>query len=248
MKKKILVVEDELIIACDIKCIVENMGYEAIVDVTSVEQAIQVIEDHKPILVLIDINLNKAKDGTLIGKYLLQKDNIPYIYITSYFDKETIHEVNKTRPHGYIAKPFMEKDLQVAISVVLNNFYHKKIDIVRNHLDVKDPIPYKIRGVVDYINDHIDKKMKIKDLANLTTWKVDHFIRVFSKYLNTTPYKYILERKIEKSKILLFETDLPINQIAFELGFESQSNFYNAFKKFEKETPENYRKRKKSLK
>ena len=247
MNNKILIVEDELLIALDMQGTLEKLGFEVIIDVTSVEQAIVYIEEHQPMLVLIDINLNKNKDGTHLGQYLLQKDTIPYIYVTSYADKSTLDQVNATRPNGYIVKPFKDDDLKATVSVVLNNYYHKKIDAVRNNENENDPVPLRLRKVVDYINNHLDKKIEIHELATLTEWKMDHFIRLFSKYLQTTPYQYILSRKINKAISLLEDTVVPINEIAFELGFESDSNFYKAFKKITNDTPENYR-RKQQLK
>lgn len=73
MKIKILIVEDELLIALDIKGLLEDSGYEAIIDVIAVEDAITFIEKEKPNLVLIDINLNKYDGGVELGAYLLQK-------------------------------------------------------------------------------------------------------------------------------------------------------------------------------
>ena len=106
MKIKILIVEDELLIALDIKGSLEDSGYEAIIDVTAVEDDIVFIEKEKPNLVLMDINLNKYDDDVEFGGYLLQKIDMPYIYLTSYCDKTILDRVNKIRPDGYVMKPF----------------------------------------------------------------------------------------------------------------------------------------------
>ncbi len=243
MKTKIIVVEDELLIALHIKKVLEKHDYEVVIDITSVEDAILYIEKTPPDLVLIDINLNKDKEGTELGKYLLKKDSIPYIYITSYSDKSTLEKVNMTRPKGYIVKPFKEEDLLATISVVLNNYYHKKIDIDNSNPINKDPIPFKVKEIVSYINTNLEKKLDVEKLTKLTKWKKDHFTRLFTKYLGTTPYQYVLTKKIERSKVLLSDTLIPINEIAFELGFDSHSNFYHLFKKIADDTPDNFRKR-----
>ncbi len=243
MNNKIIIVEDELLIAMDMQVTLEKLGYEVIIDVTSVEQAIESIEEHNPALVLIDINLNRTKDGTHLGQYLLQKDAIPYIYITSYADKVTLDQVIATRPHGYIVKPFKSDDLKATIAVVLNNYYHKKIDTIRNNENENDSVPYRIRKVIDYINSNLEKRIGIDELVALTEWQKDHFIRLFSKYLSVTPYQYIISRRIEKSKSFLTDTKLSVSDIAFEVGFESKSTFYEAFKKNEGNTPENFRKK-----
>ena len=242
MKTKIIVVEDELVIALHIKRVLEKENYDVVINITSVEDAIQHIETSPPHLVLIDINLKKNKEGTELGSYLLKKDTIPYVYLTSYSDKSTLDKVNTTRPQGYIVKPFKEEDLLTTVSIVLNNYSHKNIDANRNDND-KDPIPFKVREIINYINTNIEKKLDLEELTLLTSWKKDHFTRLFSKYLGVTPYQYIIKRKIEKSKVLLTDTVIPINEIAFELGFDSHSNFYHLFKKIADDTPENFRKR-----
>lgn len=91
----------------------------------------------------------------------------------------------------------------------------------------------------------MEEKLGIEELTKLTKWKKDHFSRLFTKYLGLTPYQYVLSRKIEKAKTLLSDTLIPINEIAFELGFDSHSNFYHIFKKIADDTPENFRKRNK---
>ncbi|MGV1013269.1 MAG: response regulator transcription factor [Flavobacterium sp.] len=242
MKQTIVVVEDELLIALDIKEILEEEGYEVIINVTSVDKAITIIEENAPILVLIDINLKQDKDGIELGEYLLIQDKMPYIYLTSYHDKLTLDRAKDTRPHGYIVKPFKAIDLITTISITLNNFKHNKIDPRRNQEEVTNNIPFKIKETITYINNHVYDKIEISELSALTPWKKNHFIRMFTKYVGETPYQYILKRKIKKAEALLAETNQPINEIALDLSFQSYSNFFIAFKKMnQNQTPENYR-------
>lgn len=242
MKPNIIVVEDELLIAMDIKGVLAEEGYNAIINVTSVEQAIASIEEYNPILFLIDINLKQDKDGIELGKYLLEKDQTPYLYITSYADKMTLDRVKETRPYGYIVKPFKSVDIKTTIAVVLNNYRHRNIENHRKETVIQDDTSFVIKKTIDYINNHISEKIEIAHLVELTHWQEQHFIRMFTKQIGTTPYQYILERKIEKSKGLLLETTLPIKDIAFDLGFSSYSNFCNAFKKATHKTPDTFRK------
>jgi AraC-like DNA-binding protein len=240
MKKKILVVEDEILIALDIKGILEDDGYEVLINHT-VEDAICSIESHFISLVFIDINLNRNKDGIVLGNYLLEKEEIPYVYLTSYCDKETIERVRGTRPQGYIVKPFKDSDLIANTSIIINNYKHKYLE--RNSQN-SHPIPSLLKEVIHYINDNLDKKIEIDELVQKTSWNKFYFIKVFSKFLGETPYQYILNLKMERAKLLLI-TDVPLSQIAFELGFLSYSNFNRAFKKIVDISPANYRKTKK---
>jgi AraC-like DNA-binding protein/CheY-like chemotaxis protein len=244
MRNKILVVEDDLIIALDLKGILIDLGYNPIINIVTVKQAIASVEEHNPILVLIDMKLQDSDEGTTLGQYLLEKDTIPFIYVTSYSDKITLDRANETRPHGYIVKPFKQADIASVISIVLNNYKHKNIDPERQDKSTinTDDAPYKIRKVIDYINANIDRKIEIEELTAMTPWGNNHFSRQFTRCIGVTPYQYILNRKIEKGKSLLVNTQIPIHQIAFDLGFQSYSNFCTAFKKENNTTPEVYRK------
>ncbi len=242
MKKKILVVEDEFIIAFDIKNILEADGFEVITNIDNVTDAITAIEVYQPNLVLIDINLNGTKDGIDLGHYLLTKDQIPYLYITSNADNLSLDRAKATRPQGYIVKPFKPIDLKASIAIVLNNFVHKKIDTTRHAVELTNTT-FKIKEVIKYINQNLYEKIELDQLVALTPWKKQHFISVFSEQVSKTPYQYILERKIEHSKTLVQQKDLSLNNIAFELGFASYTNFSKAFKKIENCTPVQFRER-----
>lgn len=241
-KPLVLIVEDELIIALDIKEILNEEGYDAMINIVSVEDAIIAVENLNPSLVLIDINLKQEKDGVDLGTYLLQKDQIPFIYITSYSDKTTLERVSETRPYGFIVKPFKPFDLVATVAIVLNNFKHRNIDVIRQNKEINNDIPFILKQSIKYINDNITEKIKITDLAKQTRWESQHYNRLFTQYVGITPYKYIVEKKIEKAKTLLIETTIPILQVSFEIGFKSHSNFCSIFKKATGKTPENYRK------
>ncbi|MEO8234938.1 MAG: DNA-binding response regulator [Flavobacterium sp.] len=244
MKTKILIVEDELLIALDIKNILESEGYDTISNITSVTQAIQMIEKEKLSLVLIDLNLQKKNDGVLIGHYLLEKDTIPFIYITANSDKVSLEKAKETRPYGFIVKPFKPADIKTAVSIVLNNHQHKSIDLIRSSEPLKNEIPFRIKEIINYVNKNITEKIEIDDLVALTEWKKDHFIKMFNTYMHITPYQYILKIKIDKAKSLIEETNQPIAEIAQDLSFQSYSNFCIAFKKLNgNENPKAYRRK-----
>jgi AraC-like DNA-binding protein len=242
MKKKILVVEDEFIIALDIKNILEADGFEVITNIDNVSDAIIAIEAQQPQLVLIDINLNGIKDGVDLGHYLLTKDEVPYLYLTSNADSVSLDRAKATRPQGYIVKPFKPIDLKATVAIVLNNFVHKKIDTTRLTGDLTNTT-FKIKEVIKYINQNLSEKIELDQLVALTPWKKQHFIAVFNEQVGKTPYQYILERKIEHSKTLVQQNNLTLTDIAFELGFTTYVNFSKAFKKIENCTPEQFRAR-----
>ena len=118
------------------------------------------------------------------------------------------------------------------ISVVLNNYKYRILDSLRSTSSITDKsICHKLKALTSCINANIHKKLAIDELTKLTQWKRDYFIKIFSKYLQISPNQYILKRKVDKARLLLEQTDIPINEIAFESGFNMRSNFYSAFKK-----------------
>ncbi len=241
--KKILIVEDEAIIAADLEVILTKNGWSCLPCCDTAEDAIESIKTNAPDMVLIDIHLIGEHSGIYVANYLLAEDKIPYIYITSHSDPMTVDEVKKSRPMGYILKPFKPEIIKATIEIAFCNHKHRNIDPVRNSTVPKSDVPFKIRKITDYIANNLDKKLEVGELADMTDWKFHHFIRVFKTYLGVTPYQYILEQKVSKSIILLKETDLPIAVIAYDLGFQSHSNFCKTFQKKMQMSAENFRRK-----
>jgi DNA-binding LytR/AlgR family response regulator len=120
-----LIVDDEILIAESISEILKTAGYRHIRIATSVEEAVNEIELHKPDMVLTDINLNDEKSGIDLGKLLLKEYRIPFIYVTSHSSPEILNQAKHTRPNAYIIKPFKNEDLLVAIELALFNTNNK---------------------------------------------------------------------------------------------------------------------------
>lgn len=240
MVPTIIIVEDELLIAKDISMVLEKEGYNVIMNITSVEQAIEAIEIYNPSLLLLDINLKHDRDGVYLGEYLRKKNTIPFIYITSSSDNVTLERVKDTKPEGIIIKPFKSSDIRTTVSVVLHNFKNRLNEEV-NDKEIEF-VPFVLKEAVNYINENIDEKIDVKLLSSMTKYNHLHFIRIFNKYLGLTPYQYILKRKVEKAKELIMEDNNSLVDIAIDLGFLSYSNFSKIFKRETSYTPDQYRK------
>ncbi len=119
IKPSILIVEDEPIIAEDIAMNLEDFGYTVLDIVSSVDEATNVIAQKKPQLILVDINLEGDKNGIDLGVLLNNKYKIPFIYLTSHYDDNTIAMAKATNPAGYILKPFDERDLKINLEMAL---------------------------------------------------------------------------------------------------------------------------------
>ncbi len=232
MKKiKILIIEDEFIIAKDISLILEQEGYETRIGITTVSQAIEILKLEKFDLVLIDINLHQNSDGVDLGLFLLQKDTIPYIYITSHSDNVTLDRIKDSRPHGIVIKPFKPIDIKTVVTIVLSNYKLRKIDVSRYNEVLTDEVPFILKNVIQYIDEHINEKIEIRELSVLSKWSHQHFIKNFSKYVGCTPYQYILKKKIEKAQTIIVDKECSLVGVAMDFGFGSYSNFFKALKK-----------------
>lgn len=120
-KIRILVVEDEALVAEDLKEMLQGFGYEVPGIADTGEMAIAITDEHKPDLVLMDINLAGAMDGITAGGEIRSRWGIPIIYVTAFATQAIIDRAKKTNPSGYILKPFNERQIQTAIEIALYN-------------------------------------------------------------------------------------------------------------------------------
>lgn len=116
---KILIIEDENIVAMDIKNNLKRLGYAVPYVVDSGEKALQKVAENHPDLVIMDIRLSGDIDGITTAKIIRNNFKIPIIYLTAYSDEITLQRAKLTEPFGYVLKPFDEKDLQIAIELAL---------------------------------------------------------------------------------------------------------------------------------
>ena len=119
---KIGIVEDELIIAEKIKKLLLGMGYEVCEPVSNYTEALQMIKEEKPDLLLLDINLNDTKDGIDLAQTVNEVFQLPFIFLTANSDSATIERAKKVKPNAYLLKPFSKDELYAAIEIVFNNF------------------------------------------------------------------------------------------------------------------------------
>jgi PAS domain S-box-containing protein len=120
---KILVVEDNHIISEELKLRLESLGYQVCGIAHKAKQAINLVREMKPDLVLMDIVLNDEMDGIEAAKIIGEKYHAPIIYLTAYADDDTISKAKDTNPYGYIIKPFNEVILKSNIEIALNKYY-----------------------------------------------------------------------------------------------------------------------------
>jgi len=117
---KVLIVEDEVIVAMSIERTLSSFGYDVVGLSTTPEDAIRIAAELKPDLVLMDINLEGEIDGIDAAEQIAQISDIPVVYLTSYTNEDTLRRAIGTNPYGYLTKPVRPKEIYTTIETVLN--------------------------------------------------------------------------------------------------------------------------------
>lgn len=116
---RVLVVEDDVIVAEDIRLTVEDLGYRVLDVCERGEWAVESARSHGPDLVLMDVRLAGKMDGVEAGEAIYRELDIPVVYLTAYADEETLERARQSGPFGYLVKPFSDRGIQTAIEVAL---------------------------------------------------------------------------------------------------------------------------------
>ncbi len=162
-KVKILIVEDELIIAEDLKDILESLDYDVCGISISARESLQMLEEHAPDLALLDIQIKGGKDGIELANDINEQFKIPFIFLSSHADASTLERAKEVRPYGYLVKPFQEKDIHTTIEMALNNFTNTSN---LRALEENNP-DYILNDSLFVRNNSMYVKLKFKDIIYL---------------------------------------------------------------------------------
>lgn len=171
---KILIVEDQNIVAMDLQNCLKTLKYDVSGIAFSGAGAIKKAQETSPDLILMDITLKGDMDGISAAAEIKKRFNIPIIYLTSYADQATIQRAKETEPFGYILKPFEEKELNRMIEIALHKHKIEK--------EIKEKENY-LKSALDSLNYGILKVKKDgtiifanKYCLDITEYEEDYFI------------------------------------------------------------------------
>lgn len=119
-KVKVLIVEDDALIADNLAAIIGDLNYQVTDICSSADDAIKSIKNNPPQVCLLDVHIDGAIDGIDLASLIQKKITIPHIFITSFSDTETIHRAAQTNPAAYIIKPYTEKEVEVNLALALH--------------------------------------------------------------------------------------------------------------------------------
>ncbi|MBU2645562.1 PAS domain S-box protein [bacterium] len=146
---KILIVEDETIIAMSIESMLQGLGYQVTSIVNTGEKAIEKAETDKPDIILMDIRIKGRMDGIEAAEVIRTRFETPVIFSTAYLDEERIERAKITMPFGYILKPIQERDLKVTIEMAL---YVAKVGAKRKRAEAEtEKSEIKYRSLVEFM-------------------------------------------------------------------------------------------------
>ncbi len=173
MQRKVLIVDDEVLIAEDLMDILIKYGVTKIEMAHDKKSAINMLNEFKPEIVLLDIRMEKEMDGLELGEYINEKLKLPFIYITAHSDVETIKKIVKTKPVAYITKPYKNSEIYAALLMaegILSDTSNSFLTFKDGYATVKilvDDINYA-ESDGNYI--HIHTKQKKYTLRNSLDW------------------------------------------------------------------------------
>lgn len=127
---KVLIVEDEPLIAEHIATYLNNSDFMVSGIAYDDEEARQLLRTSSPDAVILDINLDGETDGIQLAEYINKNYQLPFLFLTSYADRETLERAKKVEPWGYIVKPFNEKTLQATLEIAIFNFAQRTNQLV----------------------------------------------------------------------------------------------------------------------
>lgn len=170
---KILIVEDEMIIAANISLQLSTLGYEVSGIIPRGEEALLHIKQNQPDIVLMDIQLKGELNGIETAQLMQQDYDIPIIYLTANADDDHFEKAKTTHPYAFISKPFKKLDLQRAIELTINHIQTKELN------SEQSISPYILSDCI-FVRSHEKMvKVPIKDILYIEAER--NYCRIHSK-------------------------------------------------------------------
>lgn len=233
-KARVLIVEDEILIADTLERYLVSKDYEVVGKAISYNEAIALFDRLNPDLALLDIRINSPKTGIDVAKYILKSEtNIPFIYLTSQVDPKSLNEAKETFPAGYLPKPVQKTSLYTTLEIILHNYsLDKKNEPDSIILKENDKNFNVLLKDILFVNaDHVYLGVYIKGgkkitIRNTLKWmleqlprdnfihvhrsyvvNIDHVNKWSSNFLNVDEFEVPISRGKRKETIALLEAN-----------------------------------------
>lgn len=219
MSAKILITEDEGIVAADIEDRLRSLGYQVTATCSSGAEALRKIEETKPDLVMMDIMIQGDMDGIETAAIVRSKYQLPVIYLTAYSDDATFQRAKITEPFGYLLKPFEEKELRTNIEMAL---YKHRMEKERDRLvtDLKQAL-----NAVKLLSGLLPICAACKKIRDDNGYwsEVENYIRLHSDADFTHGYCPECVKEVLSGYLAEHEKDAAENEAARKSGAETEA-------------------------
>lgn len=208
---KILVVEDDMIIAAKIALQLTNLGYEVTALVPRGEEALRHAENVRPDLVLLDIQLKGALDGIETAHRLREAAHTPVIFVTANTDEATFQRARATHPYGFIPKPIKNLDLQRAIELTLSRLADEHHRPAEPQAEAAPDAPYVLRDRIFVRHREKMVRIAVEDIHYLEADRNYCHLHTRAKtYTLATPLK-VMEEKLPAGTFLRVHRSFLVN-------------------------------------
>jgi len=187
MTRKVMIVEDESLIAIDLKFMLEDNGYEVVAQANNGESAIELAFAHEPQLILMDIKMPKL-DGLKASKIIEQQLGIPVLFISAYSEKELLLYMKQDNILGYVMKPFSEKNVLPALEVAfhqIDKFNRLNVELLHKQTELeKRKIIERAKGLLMQ-SENLSEDEAYKKIRNESMQTQQEMVTIAKRIINT---------------------------------------------------------------
>ncbi|MCC5910632.1 MAG: response regulator [Clostridiaceae bacterium] len=250
---KILLTDDEILEREGLKITIkEILNNQVVFEETGLgKESIRLSDTFKPNIIFMDIKM-PGMNGIEASQYIKKKHkDIIIIILSAYEDFQLAQQALRVGVDDYILKPAKPTEIASVLDKYIKkiNSNNTSLKPCSNTLPCKESDSleaqkhFSLQIVLDYIDDHLNDSIPLEDAAELLNVTPSYFSRLFKKEMGVKFINYVTNKKIEKAKAWLETTDMPVLNIALELGFREANYFSKVFRKLEGITPTEYRKK-----
>ncbi len=247
---KAIIVDDELHVREGIRLLAlwEKFGIEAVYEAMDGNEAVNLIEKHKPSIIFTDMKMPN-KDGISLLRWI-QEQNLPSktIVISGYDD---YHYMRKAITYGsfdYLLKPIDPEILNETLEKAVTQAREEERRRFSMSIPVIESVPYEeeqdvIQEIEAFIRENYQKEIKLQEISERFFLSREYISRKFKLVYGETISDYLLKIRIEKAKELLKTTTIKVYEISSKIGYQDDKYFRRVFKKQTGTTPAEYRSR-----